>query len=433
MEMPKLAICIPLYRTIPVNFFVNFINRLMELLTSLDGWEIDVIMETGTVLDRARNRLVEKALQREADYIWFIDSDCIIPKGAFEKLLKLNAEIASGVYFVKVRPYVPVMRKEIEGRLYFMELIDFNRVYEVDGIGMGCCLIKADVFKKLPKPWFKFDWTEDGRELSEDLYFCRLARKHGFKILVDTSVIVGHQGGTVTDFEYRAAKPRIKLTHDDREECIRDAMEFYKMSYTEIRNLIDKASKLYAEEFKKFFRNRRKTSENLTEFYKTNKYGILDLIAWHFSTRRAFDLNLVDYIKREFPDKSTEILDYGCGIGQNAYMLAREGYQVTAADFADSNFLKFLKFRCRKHGIKMKFLPLPLSKHFRGKFDLILCFDVLEHIPDSEFENTIKLLKRLKKPNGKILVTASFGDTKSHPMHFKLTKEKKRLIETLIE
>jgi len=430
--MPKLAICIPLYRTVPVNFFVNFINRMTELFTTLDNWKIDIIMEVGTVLDRARNELVKKALQRKADYIWFIDSDSIIPKDAFKKLLNLNADIASGVYFVKTRPYVPVMRKEIEGKLYFMELIDFNRVYEADGIGLGCCLIRADVFKKLPKPWFKFEWKEGERQLSEDLYFCRLARKHGFKILVDTGIVVGHQGGTVTDFEYRAAKPRIKLTHDAREECIQDAMEFYNMGYTEIRKLIEKAPRLYANEFESFFKKRRKTSENLLQFYRSNKYGILDLIAWHFSKRRAFDLNFLEFIKEKHPEKSTEILDYGCGIGQNAYMLAKEGYQVTAADIKGSNFLKFLKFRCRKHKVKMKFLPLPLSPTFKGKFDVVLCFDVLEHVPDSDFKKTIKLLKKLKKPHGEVYVTSSFGTSESHPMHFNLTEKKKKLIESLL-
>ena len=48
---------------------------------------------------------------------------------------------------------------------------------EIHGGGMGCALIRTEVFRKLSYPWY--DWVNYGDAnrgmLSEDLYFCALA------------------------------------------------------------------------------------------------------------------------------------------------------------------------------------------------------------------------------------------------------------------
>jgi len=47
-------------------------------------------------------------------------------------------------------------------------------------------LIKTDVFRSLPKPWFAVG-PEPG---SEVVYFCQKARQAGYKIFVDTNMPV---------------------------------------------------------------------------------------------------------------------------------------------------------------------------------------------------------------------------------------------------
>jgi GT2 family glycosyltransferase len=52
---------------------------------------------------------------------------------------------------------------------------------------MGCCLIKSDVFKRIPEPFSPYK-NIDG----EDLAFCRKAQEKGYKIYVDTGVQAAH-------------------------------------------------------------------------------------------------------------------------------------------------------------------------------------------------------------------------------------------------
>ena len=66
------------------------------------------------------------------------------------------------------------------------------------------------------------------------------------------------------------------------------------------------------------------------------------------------------------------------------------------------------------------------------KFDIIIAFDVLDHIPTDEFDKTIELLKSLKADGGKILTTTNFGTQGGlYPMHYESSPEKLKLIERL--
>ena len=42
----------------------------------------------------------------------------------------------------------------------------------------------------------------------------------------------------------------------------------------------------------------------------------------------------IRFVKRNFHDKSSVILDFGCGAGRNAIALAMEGYKMIAMDYS---------------------------------------------------------------------------------------------------
>ena len=141
-------------------------------------------------------------------------------------------------------------------------------------------------------------------------------------------------------------------------------------------------------------------------------------------------MELIKTIKDKHPN-AKKILDYGSGCGQNAIMLAKEGYDVAMADF-NGYTSDFAKFRAKKRGLDIKYYDI--EKPIDDKFDIILAFDVLEHVPDDQFKDTINRLKYLRHNGGKILTTVSFGSQNgSHPMHFESSKEKIDLIRQLTE
>jgi hypothetical protein len=64
-------------------------------------------------------------------------------------------------------------------------------VKEYNGLGMGFCLFKLSMFKKIPKPWFQTLQTGTAA-MTQDLYFFQNAAKYGYKFAVDGRVKVGH-------------------------------------------------------------------------------------------------------------------------------------------------------------------------------------------------------------------------------------------------
>ena len=123
----KLGICVPLYTIVPASFFVNFINRLAEIHRNGRDYDVMVYTQIGTVIDRARNDLVKLALNDGCDYIMFVDADMILPVNAIDNLIDMDTDIASGLYFQKGKPYLPVARiKKSEGDTTHRFLEDFE-------------------------------------------------------------------------------------------------------------------------------------------------------------------------------------------------------------------------------------------------------------------------------------------------------------------
>lgn len=81
--------------------------------------------------------------------------------------------------------------------------------------------------------------------------------------------------------------------------------------------------------------------------------------------------------------KGRHVLEYGCGIGSFAFMLAREGLQVTACDISDQN-LAFLRFRITRRGWEDKVKVAKPEEALRPsrRYDVIACQHVLEHVED---------------------------------------------------
>jgi 2-polyprenyl-3-methyl-5-hydroxy-6-metoxy-1,4-benzoquinol methylase len=112
-------------------------------------------------------------------------------------------------------------------------------------------------------------------------------------------------------------------------------------------------------------------------------------------------------------------------------MMARAGIDMTLADL-DSQTLAFAKFRAEQHGVKMKFWKTDTEKMPPdAKYDVILCLDVLEHLPPKELQMNVDKLIQLKTPETKVIIHAPFGKTATHPMHLDLTEETKHQVMRL--
>lgn len=136
----------------------------------------------------ARNVAVRGALETDADYICWADSDVIFPPGAFTALLSLGLDFVTGIYFQRGAPHWPLISQYRPERDSFSFLTDWpeNVIAPVDGCGFGCVITSLKMLRALPEPWFKYE------KFSEDFDFCRKASKAGFQLFVHTGVLCEH-------------------------------------------------------------------------------------------------------------------------------------------------------------------------------------------------------------------------------------------------
>ncbi len=152
-------------------------------------------------VDFARQQMLEEALsQKDIDLMMWVDSDSVIRKGTFEKLLftirETKAVLVSGHYYQRGYPFASTWTKlfpnGVVGRVPFQP---DSGLMDIDGCGLGCALLDLNwIRENLKSPYFEVRSARDGSEgvTWEDTHFCLLIREKGGKIIGDTSVSCGH-------------------------------------------------------------------------------------------------------------------------------------------------------------------------------------------------------------------------------------------------
>ena len=101
--------------------------------------------------------------------------------------------------------------------------------------------------------------------------------------------------------------------------------------------------------------------------------------------------------------KNLKILDVGCGGGIICEPLARLGAKVTGIDFAPNN-IKAARLHSKRNNLKIDYICKDIEKSkLDKKFDIILMFEVLEHLDN--WEKTIKNIKKILNKKGMIILS----------------------------
>ena len=156
--------------------------------------ETRVIWMVRTMIDSARNNLVQEALKDPSyTHLLMIDDDMTFDSDFVLKLLEQDVDIVAGLAFKRRQDFQPcVYKKDSKNEKYFPILP--NVFQEVDIVGTGGILINMEVLKKLKYPWFETFYDKEGQHWSVDFDFCIKAKKEGFKIFVDPAAEMGHIG-----------------------------------------------------------------------------------------------------------------------------------------------------------------------------------------------------------------------------------------------
>lgn len=201
---------------IAVPTFENITPHTFKALWDMDKDGHDCAFETVRGYDcaTARNRIAQLAIDGGYDRVLMVDNDVTPPKDALVNLASHDVDFVSGFYLHRNKDNEPSNRTCVcrlyqpSGMAYFNypaeseytreELAEMRArgewLVEIHGGGMGCALVRTDVFRRIEYPWF--DWVnyKDGARsmLSEDLFFCERLRKARIPRHVDTRVACGH-------------------------------------------------------------------------------------------------------------------------------------------------------------------------------------------------------------------------------------------------
>ena len=204
----KILVAVPTFESI----YPDTLKAIYDL--DCNGYEVLFDFVRGYDCATARNRIVRKAQIEKADAVLMVDNDVVLPEDALLNLLDDSKDVVLGYYAHRDTDNIyrgktctcKLLRPD--GKKYYnypleseytaeeMKAMRDNGEFKVriHGGGMGCALIKTDVFDRISYPWY--DWVNyaDGNRgmLSEDLYFCEQCKKQRIPIYTDTRVACGH-------------------------------------------------------------------------------------------------------------------------------------------------------------------------------------------------------------------------------------------------
>jgi hypothetical protein len=154
----------------------------------------ELYMAHGLPIPDCFNTPLEKALDDGCGIIWFVEEDMDIPADTLSKMFALDEPVVTTNYADR-RTGVPLILRN-NG--------------EIDFSGMGCMLVRREVFEKMERPYCRkmVFWkveNEDGTHYwqphpeveckdygTQDIYLCWAMRNAGYRIVELENVGIGH-------------------------------------------------------------------------------------------------------------------------------------------------------------------------------------------------------------------------------------------------
>lgn len=184
----KVLIAVPTAEMARRADFYDYFNMLEKPIGSI------ITFSHGQSPARNRNLMIEQALEHNCSHVLFLDDDVAFESDLLNRLLARNVDIVSGLYFMRSYPHQPIAFAQYwdDGRCQHLVLEDNQEgLIEIYGTGLGCALIKTEVFKAIEKPWIRLGEIEKDH-WCDDLGFYKRVREAGFKLHLDLDVKVGH-------------------------------------------------------------------------------------------------------------------------------------------------------------------------------------------------------------------------------------------------
>jgi len=200
----KISIALVHPGNISFDYHKSFLHTAQDrrfLIKQIDG-------RSGVNISSIRNTLHWKFLEGDDDYLLWTDSDISWVPDDVQTLIDTDVPIVSGLYYnVNERGELfPVVTLSGIGKdhrptlEWTNEILDQGGITQVEGVGMGFCLLKREVVEKVGVrnhlwPFQETERTVKGQTdyYGEDVTFCLRAKAAGFPIYINLLARVGHK------------------------------------------------------------------------------------------------------------------------------------------------------------------------------------------------------------------------------------------------
>lgn len=172
----------------------------------------------GSLIYDSRNKLAAQAIEMEADYVLWLDSDMVFNPDLMERLyedLKTGKDFVTGLYFRRTKPFTPVLFSSLEpnaeGNVDWVGYEDYPKdsLFEIAGCGFGAVMHSTDILFDMIAE--KKNWFAPINNCGEDVAFCLRAHDIGYKLWCDSSIRLGHVAHSIVSEEFYEALKGGKL------------------------------------------------------------------------------------------------------------------------------------------------------------------------------------------------------------------------------
>jgi len=191
----KLSILVPTRDTVHSQF--SYCLAQLFNTTREAGIDAYLFFDSSTILLNQRNNLIKKSKEVNSDYVLWLDSDMMFSSTTALRLLEHNKDIVACNYMRRSKPLKTVAYTNLNDWNSWVPMEPQTDLVKVQGVGMGCMLMKTEVFNKLEKPYFEFQYKEDTEDyFGEDFILLGKLRELGYEVFIDTqlSMKVKHVG-----------------------------------------------------------------------------------------------------------------------------------------------------------------------------------------------------------------------------------------------
>lgn len=429
-EKPSILIGVPCYGPVDPEILEDFMRLAYHAGRRMPQYDFKLGIKTKSEQFRARNAIVEAALQHGCDWTLMLDDDMVInhmvtagPTDAYgflERMIQHNRDICGVLYYQRGGECRPVLMQSVGERGYRFLRDDeiTGGLQRVDVAGGGCLLIRTKIFDRLKYPYFapEFEW-------GTDIQLCRQAKEKGFEVWADTSIELGHlktEKTVVTSQNRRQFQLGDTIPGEMKQSfvaadiygrLIRDALEWTGRP--------DEAAMF--REANEFLNHRKASGMSDADWYLEYPTERVSRQVW-FNTQNSSKKQMTQYIIGNLDNtRKIKVLDFGCGIGIPAFTLAEKGHDVTAVDIGGTGTFEFLKWRAKKYGAPIRFIdsaggPPQLNG---DRFDVIVAMDSIEHI--AEWRETVARLGAALNPSGVLFSNNGILEDTQHPEHYDIS------------